>query len=75
MKVRIRDREALLAAPQVIQGHREEAVVVMTGDLERGGRPWRLLNPYIVNVIRNEDAPRKKNSPGFRQRTDVSGPG
>ena len=60
MKVRIRDREALLAAPQAIQSHREEAPIVMAGDLKRSGKTWRLLNPRIVDVIRNEDAPEKE---------------
>ena len=50
MKVRIRDREALLAAPQAIQSHREEAPIVMAGDLKRSGKTWRLLNPRIVDA-------------------------
>ena len=45
---------------RAIQAHQERAVVVMTGDLERRGQSWRLLNPYIVNVIRNEAAPEEE---------------
>ncbi len=42
---------------RVIQAHKEETLVVMDGDLERAGRPWRLLNPSIVDVILRTDTP------------------
>lgn len=35
---------------QAIQAHREEAPIVMAGDLKRSGKAWRLLNPRIVDA-------------------------
>lgn len=35
--------------------HKERASVVVKGDLERVGQRWSLLNPTIVDVIRNYD--------------------
>ena len=40
---------------RAIQAHKNDAVVVMTGDLERFGRQWRLRDPYIAGVISDED--------------------
>lgn len=40
---------------RAIQAHQNDAVVVMTGDLERFGRQWRLRDPYIADVISDED--------------------
>ena len=40
---------------RAIQAHRSGAVVVMTGDLERFGSRWRLRDPYITDVISDED--------------------
>ena len=40
---------------RAIQAHKNDAVVVMTGDLERFGRQWRLRDPYIADVISDED--------------------
>ena len=39
---------------RAIQAHREKSVVVIRGDLERGGQRWRLLNPSITDVINND---------------------
>ena len=41
---------------RAVSAHKEKAPVVMKGDLERLGQRWRLLNPSIADVIR-EDAP------------------
>ena len=40
---------------RAIQAHRSRAVVVMTGDLERFGSRWRLRDPYVTDVISDED--------------------
>ena len=40
---------------QAVQAHRDKALVVLTGDLEREGQRWRLLNPHLENVIRNNE--------------------
>ena len=40
---------------QAILAHKEKAPVVLTGDLERIGQRWRLLNPVISDVIRESD--------------------
>ena len=40
---------------QAIEAHRDKAPVVMRGDLKRIGQRWRLLNPTIEDVIRDED--------------------
>ena len=40
---------------RAIQAHRSRAVVVMTGDLERFGSRWRLRDPYITDVISDEE--------------------
>ena len=42
---------------RAIQAHKEKTPVVMRGDLDRTGQRWRLLNPCLVHVISNEDAP------------------
>ena len=39
---------------KAIQAHRDKAAVTMTGDLERSGQRWRLLNPRITAVIRDD---------------------
>ena len=36
---------------KVVQAHGNRAVVVLTGDLERMGQRWRLLNPSLTDVI------------------------
>lgn len=40
---------------RAIQAHQNDAVVVMTGDLERFGRQWRLRDPYLADIISDED--------------------
>ena len=39
---------------RAVQAHRDRALVVLAGDLERTGRRWRLLNPRLENVIRDD---------------------
>ena len=40
---------------RAIQAHKSNARVVMNGDLERFGGRWRLCDPYVANVILDED--------------------
>ena len=40
---------------RAIQAHGSGTVVVMTGDLERFGSRWRLRDPYVTDVISDED--------------------
>ena len=40
---------------RAIQAHKSNALVVMNGDLERFGGRWRLRDPYIADVISDED--------------------
>ncbi len=40
---------------QAILAHKEKAPVVLRGDLERIGQRWRLLNPVITDVLREND--------------------
>ena len=42
---------------RAIEAHKKKAPVVMRGDLERAGQRWRLLNPSILDVIVNDEAP------------------
>ena len=39
---------------KAIQAHRDRAPVMLKGDLERSGQRWRLLNPRVISVIRDE---------------------
>ena len=39
---------------RAVQAHRDRAPVVLAGDLERTGQRWRLLNPHVEGVIRDE---------------------
>ena len=41
---------------RAVQAHGDRALVVLTGDLERMSQRWRLLNPRLTDVIR-EDGP------------------
>lgn len=41
---------------RAIQAHHDRAPVVLNGDLDRIGQRWRLLNPRLTGVIR-DDAP------------------
>ena len=40
---------------RAVQAHGDRALVVLAGDLERMGQRWRLLNPHLEKVIRNDD--------------------
>ena len=40
---------------RAVQAHKDRETVVMSGDLERIGQRWRLLNPLLREVIRNDD--------------------
>ena len=40
---------------RAIQAHRDRTPVVLSGDLERMGQRWRLLNPRLKEVIRDDD--------------------
>ena len=55
---RVRSVSAILNGgdyDRAIQAHRDNAPVVMFGDLERFGGRWRLRNPRIVDIISDED--------------------
>ena len=41
---------------RAVQAHRDRALVVLAGDLDRAGQRWRLLNPRIENVISDNEA-------------------
>ncbi len=36
---------------RAVQAHKDQALVVLKGDLERTGQRWRLLNPHIEGVL------------------------
>ena len=40
---------------RAVQAHRDRAVVVLAGDLDRIGQRWRLLSPRVENVIRDDE--------------------
>ena len=40
---------------RAVQAHRDRALVVLAGDLDRIGQRWRLLNPRMENVIRDDE--------------------
>ncbi len=40
---------------RAVQAHKDRALVVLSGDLERMGQRWRLLNPQLKGVLRNEE--------------------
>lgn len=42
---------------QAIEAHRNKEPVVLTGDLERVGQLWKLLNPRILDVIKGDEDP------------------
>ena len=42
---------------RAIQAHETKSPLIMEGDLERTGQRWRLLNPRIVDIILNANAP------------------
>ncbi len=39
---------------QVVQAHSDRVPVLLTGDLERMGQRWRLLNPHLEEVLRDD---------------------
>ena len=39
---------------RAVQAHKDGALVVLAGDLERTGQRWRLLNPRVESVIRGD---------------------
>ncbi len=39
---------------RAIQAHKDRAPVVLKGDLERAGQRWRLLNPRLESVLRDD---------------------
>ena len=39
---------------QALEAHKDRALVVMKGDLERTGQRWRLLNAHIEGVLRDD---------------------
>ena len=40
---------------RTVQAHHDRALVVLAGDLDRRGQRWRLLNPRLGNVIRDDE--------------------
>ena len=46
---------------RAIQAHHDRAPVVLNGDLDRMGQRWRLLNPRLTGVIR-DDAPESQDA-------------
>ena len=52
---------------QAVQAHKDRAMVVLAGDLERTGQRWRLLNPQLKGVVCDhepEDTPPIPVAPG-----------
>ena len=41
---------------QAVQAHKEQAPVILDGDLERVGQRWRLLIPRLTEIVRDEEA-------------------
>ncbi len=50
---------------RAVQAHKERALVVLAGDLERAGQRWRLLNPHLESVLRDD-------GPVSQERSDVT---
>ena len=40
---------------RAVQAHHDRAMVILAGDLDRRGQRWRLLNPRLKNVIRDDE--------------------
>ena len=38
-----------------IEAHRENAQIIVEGDLDRFGQRWRLVNPHLAKIISEED--------------------
>ena len=39
---------------RAVQAHKDRALVVLAGDLERTGQRWKLLNPHVAGILRDE---------------------
>ena len=39
---------------RAVQAHKDRALVVLAGDLERTGERWRLLSPHVEGVLRDD---------------------
>ncbi len=40
---------------RAVQAHKDRAPVMLKGDLERTGQRWRLLNPQVESVLKNDE--------------------
>ena len=40
---------------RVVQAHRDQEIVILSGDLERKGERWQLINPHLEQVSPNEE--------------------
>ena len=40
---------------RAVQAHKDRALVVLAGDLERTGQRWRLLNAHVDGVLRDDE--------------------
>ncbi|MCY4374867.1 MAG: hypothetical protein OXC31_13935 [Spirochaetaceae bacterium] len=40
---------------RAVQAHKDRALVVLAGDLERAGQRWRLLNSHVDGVVRDDE--------------------
>ena len=45
---------------KAIQAHQGNALVFITGKLEKSQTPWRLLDAEIKNVIQGDDEPKEE---------------
>ncbi len=41
---------------RAVQAHRDRALVVLSGDLERIGQRWRLLNPHLEGILGDDES-------------------
>ena len=41
---------------RAVQAHKDRAMVVLEGDLERTGQRWRLLNPHVTGVVLDDES-------------------
>ena len=39
---------------RAVQAHKDRALVVLAGDLERTGERWRMLSPHVEGVLRDD---------------------
>ncbi len=40
---------------RAVQAHKDQAPVILNGDLERAGQRWKLLNPQLESVLRDDE--------------------